>query len=224
MNIDQKLSALDRIYTLYHDLTATFETACTKGCATCCTSKVTLTSLEGYRIVGQLIQNNQLNLLRRLDGIDPARRFCPQLTTNALADTCARGQDPPEEPERPQGACPLLDKSVCPIYSVRPFGCRCLVSRHRCRSQGYADIDEYVLTVNTVCLQVLEHLDAEGVTGSLVDILRLFESADTRRDYRNGRLRISSEILVPNSPLRVLMIPPEHRDRIKPFLQLLSEV
>ena len=26
------------------------------------------------------------------------------------------------------GACPLLFNDACPIYTLRPFGCRCMVS------------------------------------------------------------------------------------------------
>jgi hypothetical protein len=122
------------------------------------------------------------------------------------------------------GVCPFLSNQACPIYPERPFGCRCMVSKVPCDKTGYADIDEFVLTVNNLFLQFIEHIDTPGMTGNLVDVFRFFESADNQIAYGSAEIPGNPENLIFNSPIPIIMIPPRHRKRIHPILKALRDV
>ena len=64
MTIEQKLDLLNRIYGIYDAFAGSLEVACRKYCAHCCTSNVSLTTLEGYRLVHSL-EPDQLEYLQR---------------------------------------------------------------------------------------------------------------------------------------------------------------
>jgi hypothetical protein len=225
MTIEQKLDLLNRIYGIYEAFARGLDVACRKYCAHCCTSNVSLTTLEGYRLVHSH-EMDQLDHLQQC--IEPAfgkRVFRPLLTTNQIAELCRQGREIPEEASGdPAEICPLLEENACPLYSLRPFGCRCLVSRVPCRKSGAAEMPDFVLTVNTVFLQTIEHLDATGCTGNLADVLRCLLSAENRQAYREGRLSCSATGLIGNHPLTVLMVPPEHRNRLQPILGALAKL
>jgi hypothetical protein len=225
MTIDQKLDLLNRIYGIYDAFVRGLDVACRKYCAHCCTANVSLTTLEGYRLVHSR-ETDQLEHLQQC--IEPAfekRVFRPLLTTNQIAELCRQGREIPAEASGdPAQICPLLEENACPVYSLRPFGCRCLVSRVPCRESGTAEMPDFVLTVNTVFLQMIEHLDATGCTGNLADVLRCLLSAENRQAYREGRLSCSTTGLIGNHPLTVLMVPPEHRNRLQPILGALEKL
>jgi hypothetical protein len=172
MELEIKLAALGRIYDIYDDFAAALELACKKTCAHCCTCNVTLTTLEGYNIFSSLPAASKANLISKVQTkLDPGR-FRPDFTTNQLAELCAGGFEPPDETDATAGeGCFLLADRLCSIYESRPFGCRCLVSRNNCGETGYAEIDEFVLSVNTVFLQTLEHVDVNGCTRSIIGLL-----------------------------------------------------
>jgi hypothetical protein len=153
------------------------------------------------------------------------RVFRPLLTTNRIAELCRQGREIPEEAfGDPAEICPLLEENACPVYPLRPFGCRCLVSRVPCRESGTAEMPDFVLTVNTVFLQTIEHLDATGCTGNLADVLLCLLSAENRQAYEEGRLSCNATGLIGNHPLTVLMVPPEHRNRLQPILGALAKL
>ena len=220
MNIDSKLTILDQVYAIYDKIAASLELACQKKCDHCCTSGVTLTTLEGYKIVEHPIPDTETDVIHKIQFASEIERFRPQITTNRLAQLCAAGVDPPEETANlNQQACPLLSDHQCPIYQLRPYGCRCLVSHHNCGEKGYAEIDDFILSVNTVFLQIIEHVDAGGCSGSLVDVLQAMSNEQNRKAYCKSALHCSANKLIPNQPLEVLMIPPEHRAKMEPILQ-----
>lgn len=224
MSLKTKLALLDRMYRLYDAVITTYDLACRKFCSDCCTRNVTLTTLEGYKIIDHLILTSQTDVLKNLN-MDASRpRFQPRTTTNRIAQLCMQGLALPEEDIDPGwGACPLLKKNMCVLYSVRPFGCRCMVSIKKCDASGCADVDDFLMSVNTVFMQTIEHVDAGGQSGNLSDVLRLMESNDIRRDYEKEVLH-RCEGLVRNRPIPVLLIPPEHRTRIKPILRDLQSI
>ena len=188
--MNEKLAALERIYSIYDEFAATLNLACEKSCTHCCTMNVTLTTLEGYKIFEPLNSDGKLDLLGRLAETAGARGFRPLITTNRLAELCAAGANPPEEDiGTTWGDCPLLENALCSIYDLRPFGCRCFVSRQKCAATGYADIDAFTASVNTVFLQVIEHLDAGGCTGNLIDVLQVMRSEQNRRAYIENELQ-----------------------------------
>ena len=220
-----RLSILDRIYNLYEELIVSYDLACQHGCAACCTCNMTLTTLEGYRIIAGIDRADQKALFEKVRGMSGSRRFQPQITTNKIAELCRDGRPVPDETMDPSwGACPLLTNNACTIYALRPFGCRCMVSSLDCRKSGHAQIDEFILTVNNLFLQYIEHIDPMGGTGSLIDILLYFESPGHLEAYQ-GEMRITEVAgLAPNRPIPVLMVPPEHRLRVQPILQKLRQL
>lgn len=225
MDLNQKTTVLERIYDVYGNFSDDRNIACKRGCAHCCTRNVTLTTLEGFHIARTLPASARDDLMRRLKIASDRSRFRPLVTTNQIAEICLRGEDPPEEESDPEwGKCPLLEEEECPLYTVRPFGCRCMVSSRDCGETGAADMDPFVVTVNTVILQYIEHVDADGYSGNLTDILLWMDSPDNRERYRAGVLSLPPEGMIPNRPVKALMVPPKHRSRIKPVLEALGDV
>ena len=225
MALAKKLEALNRVYKIYDAFHATLGLACREKCAHCCTTNVTITTLEGYKIVIDLIAAGRQERLEKLIEIGEQTRFQPRLTTNRMAELCAAdAKVPQEEPPGEWQDCSLLNDSLCSIYDLRPFGCRCFVSRQNCGETGYADIDDFTASVNTVFLQVIEHIDAEGCSGNLIDVLKFMASRDRRQVYERGELTCENDGLIVNWELKVLMIPPEHREKIEPILQQLREI
>ena len=228
LDITSKLDALGKIYRVYDDIAAGFEKACTLGCSDCCTQNVALTTLEGY-LLFSFLESSPVPGRPDLRGLLGARksekRFRPLISTNALADLCARGEDPPPEENDPTvEKCPLLIEDQCLVYPARPFGCRCFVSQKKCRETGCAKVDPFVLSVNTLVLQFIEHVDALGKSGNLIDVLEFFASEGNRKLYRSGNLPTDSGLLVSNRPVKILMIPPEHRVGIRPILNRLHTI
>ena len=225
MDLKTKLSILNRIYQIFDDFVGNLDVVCKKYCSPCCTNNVTMTTLEGYLISESIISNEQLGLFEIVRAAEPKIRFHPQTTTNRIAELCINGKDLPEEDHtHTEVKCPLLKDNECPIYPVRPFGCRCLVSKHDCRKRGYADIDPFVLTVNNLFFQFIEHIDNQGFSGNLTDVLIFLVSRENRYAYAMNRLKNPYAGLVPNLPIKVLMIPPEHRIQIQSILNALQNI
>ena len=224
MDLAGKLTALDKIYNLYDQFAASLDLACKKYCSHCCTTSVTLTTIEGYKIVGALESSATAEWANNIRQAAAQKHFKPKVTTNRLANLCADGIEPPQEEFSESKSCPFLTEKQCPIYAVRPFGCRCLVSRHDCGTEGYADMDDFVLAVNTIFLQTIEHLDADGCSGNLLDVLAVLGLKDNQQTYEDNRLKCEGAGLIANQPLKVLMIPPQHRTRMEPILESLREI
>jgi len=223
IDLINRLSILDQIYTIYNDVVNPLETACHRGCAHCCTRNVSMTTLEGYGIIHHLLETGSLDRLEKIDMEAGKPRFQPQITVNLMAKLCRDGSDLPEEPIDPAwGPCPVLQDNECSLYAVRPFGCRSLVSSSNCAETGCADMDPFIITANTVFQQVLEHIDVMGCFGNFTDILRVLRLEDHRKSYERRKLICQRVNLLPNRPLKLLMVPPEHRDRIQPIIQALS--
>ena len=225
MELHTKLTLLEHMVAIYDDFVSEFDLACEKYCAHCCTANVTMTTLEGYWILSHLEKSGQTNYLETIARGAHAERFVPQVSINRMADICAQDGDPPEEQLNPEaGPCPVLAEDACPLYPVRPFGCRCMVSARNCGKTGFADMDPFILTVNDVFLQHLEHIDAQGYTGNFADVMQYLSSDDNRQNYAAGQLGRPPAGLVANQPVFVLMIPPEHRERVQPLLKQIRSI
>jgi Fe-S-cluster containining protein len=224
MELSKKLAALEKIYGIYDTFAASLDLACRKYCTHCCTTSVTLTTVEAYKIIMDLESNTKVDWVEKIQQAAAQMHFKPKITTNQLANLCAQGLEPPEEESSEWNPCPFLTNDLCTIYAVRPFGCRCLLSRHDCGTEGYADMDDYVLSVNTVFLQSIEHMDDNGCAGNLLDVLEVIASEENRQAYENKTLGCSAVGLIANQPLNILMIPPEHRTKMEPILRSLQEI
>jgi hypothetical protein len=222
MSLSQKLAILKSIYKHHDEFTGGLNIACQKYCAECCTSDVTMTTLEGYLIADFLISNNRRDLFGHIQKEIWGSRFKPRTTTNKLALLCAKGEDPPEEPRTDNGKrCLLLTDAMCPVYPVRPFGCRCFISENVCSQTGYAEVDPFIITVNTIYLQVIEHIDATGFSGNFADVMLLMATKENRDRYEKNALQPLEDDFISNMPIEVLMVPPEHREKAKPIFNTL---
>ncbi len=222
MNLERKLAALTEIYRIYEEFVGRFELSCEKNCASCCTCNVTATTLEAYHLVANAATEKDDRLWKTRISAKlaeaPEKRFQPALTFNRIAALCAKGEEIPEEHCDPSwGRCPFLENEQCPIYPHRPFGCRCMSSASKCSDTGFAEMPPLMMSVNDVFMQVIEHLDADGYSGNLSDVLEWMSDESNRRKYEQGSRREDAKKLAPNSPMSALMVPPEHRKAIEPI-------
>lgn len=223
MDLSDRIDVLDRIYKIHDSFTDDLEPACQKYCSTCCTRNVTMTTLEGYKIANHLIENGKSELFKKIKDESYKKRFQPIITTNKIADLCIQGKEiPDEEIDSSWGSCPLLINNECPIYAARPFSCRCMVSKTKCVDK--AEMDEFVLTVNNVFLQYIEHIDQQGFSGNFTDVLLFMESEDNRKSYAMKNLANPEEGLIKNLPMTLLLVPPEHKNKIKPIINSLQTI
>jgi len=224
MYLEQRLDILNKIYGLYNDVVKNLDVACKKYCAACCTPHVTMTTLEGYFIADHMITNGQTDLFENIQAKRSKNRLKPKITTNRLADLCMRGEDSEEKKKHSNKNCPVLKNNQCPIYEVRPFGCRCFISKHDCSKAGYAEVDPFAMTVNTLFLQFIEHIDSMGFSGNFSDVLLLMKSNENRGNYKMNTLKHPGADFVSNLKINVLMVPPEHRINIKPVIDALLNI
>jgi Fe-S-cluster containining protein len=225
MDISRKTKILEDLYRLYDETVAAEAVACEKGCPHCCTRNVAVTTLEGFRLVDALGAEAIETLYARLSRAAGRQRFRPRITINHLAEISMTDADPPEEACDPAWTpCELLEGDLCTEYDLRPFACRCMASSLVCSPGGFADMSDFLVTVNTVFQQVIEHLDVPGATGNLADVLAVFREVENRSLYRTGMLRPEAAGLPANRHLKMLMIPPEHRQRLAPVVARIQEL
>jgi Fe-S-cluster containining protein len=226
MDLTVKLNVLNQLYEIYENFINDYNFFCEKGCSFCCTKNVTMTSLEGYKVITHLQQQNQMGLVKLVEKSIPEKRFIPRVTINQIAELYTRGEEPPEEETAPVSApCPILtNKRTCPIYEARPFGCRCFFSRADCRENGFADLDELILTVNNLFIQYIEHIDEHGITGNFTDILAFLSGRDNLGLYQKNTLEESYTNLLKNQKISLLLVPPEYEAQVKKVNQEIQEI
>jgi hypothetical protein len=126
---------------------------------------------------------------------------------------------PEEECDLPQAPCAFLSNNECLIYLERPFGCRCFISEQKCDAIACALVEPFLVTVNTVFLQLIEHIDSGGLFGNMSDILLFLEPETQRKRYAmNTALNHVGGFSV-NCSIPALLVPREHHLRIQPILQ-----
>ena len=166
---------LEKLYEVYSQWVDGYALACQKGCSPCCTQSVTMTSLEGEAIVEFFRKKGQEKELQKLLTVAEATTNDRPITTNQFARICL---DQKEFAEEDQGAwnfepCIFLKENVCTIYEVRPFGCRSFGSQVKCAAGRAAEVTPLYVTVNTVFMQIIEHLASNGGHwGYMADILK----------------------------------------------------
>ena len=224
MDMNSKLTVLEKIYKIYDDFSVTPDIACKKHCCLCCTGKVTMTTIEGYRVVEGILAKDKGDLFGKIKESVKQAGFRPKITINEMAELCTKDGDWPEEENRSAGECPLLDDKECSVYQYRPFGCRCFISTKNCAESGSAIVDDFVVTVNNIFMQVIEHVDSDGFSGNLTDILHFLESAENREKLSSGQIKNPPPGLIKNHPLKILMIPPEHREKVEPIVDALRKL
>jgi Fe-S-cluster containining protein len=207
---------LFKIYALHGRWAREFTLACEKGCAACCTQSVTMTTLEGELLNDFLTDHPELlPLLEAMPGNAPA----PPTTINQFAAACLLGEYADEPlPALDLAPCVFLRDNCCTVYPARPFMCRSFGSKVRCDSSGAAEVEPFFLTLNTVILQCIEHLDLGRPWGNMYPVL----SAIRRQTTNNGTEKIPGLLIA--EQIQGFLIPPDEADRIHDFLQSLLAI
>jgi len=178
--MDHKKELLHTVYDVYSGWVERFPLECQKGCAACCTRSVTMTSLEGEDILDFVKRNGTEKWLAEKIGQAASGKNKATITTNQYARACLEQQKVDEDAlgNWDFTPCVFLEKNICSIYEVRPFGCRSFGSLVQCSDNNGAEISPMHLTVNTVFTQIIEHLSCDGGhCGNMTDILEsLIES------------------------------------------------
>ena len=74
------------------------------------------------------------------------------------------------------------------------------------------------LTINDIFLQYIEHMDEKGIFGNLSDMLTLFLLPDTIENLQDHLKEKQDSRFVSNEKIAVLMVPPEHRQKLNPII------
>jgi hypothetical protein len=229
MNNHPRLRLLQALYRIHEQTVADLNPACRKGCSICCTRNVTMTGLEGRLMMGDLDQTGpEASYFSAMRAAAGQTVYRPRITINQLAALCAAGQEIPEEDVHcASGSCPLLTDGLCSVYSVRPFGCRAMLSRVVCTAGGEADMPDFVLSVNTVFQQFIEALNAGGCSGNMLDVLIDLQERSHQNQHKSCCEPVSDppagRMLLTNRPIPVLMVPPEHRNRMAPVIAAIGQ-
>jgi Fe-S-cluster containining protein len=215
MSFALKTKLLRTAYDLYDREARRFAMACRQECSACCTRNVLATTLEAAYAL------EELTIGRLKDFIAPAPpepqedRLRPKLTVNELAGYCLRKEEPPPEPSvRHSAPCPFRNADGCAIYEVRPFVCRSMWSARVCAIDGKAEMPPFLVTLNGAFFQVLEHLDAGGLYGNLLDAFELLADSQIRAAYKSGNELGSVACLLKTQANPGFIVPQEHRPDI----------
>ena len=214
MHCNQSTAALSALYSWHDVWSADFPRACGPGCAACCTPNVSLTSLEARYLIAAPLFQETVGMGEKIRRRAAGPLYRPTCTINQVAACCLAHQEPPADTsEHVGGVCLFLDdQSQCRIYAHRPMACRAMASQVRCRPGSEAVVEPFVLTVNLALHQIIEHLDQEGVTGSLPEVVVWVTGGGVKRP------------LPVNQPLPGFLVPSDEQERFNAFLRELVEL
>lgn len=224
-----KKEILLTIFDVYEEWTNNKEFACEKGCAACCTQNVTMTAVEGELLLRH-IREHELEkwLTSRLQNRNGGETREPAMTHNAFARNCLQGVETDMNgPPTQQKACLFLEEvNSCKVYEARPFGCRCFFSLEDCRISGTAKQPEELLGINTVTMQIIEHLGQKEFWGNIYDILLalcgLTENKDLARLFHDkDQFATANTRLLKAEPLPGFLIMPEEQENVGRYLEAL---
>lgn len=181
-----------------------------------------MTSLEGALIYDCLVLNKKRDLLAKISKRDQPLAV-PRHTTNEFARYCFEEKEIEDNELCDLSPCLFLVDNICTIYPVRPFGCRSFVSTKQCDKENAAEIFPSIITVNSLVMQVLEHIDQGNPWGNMVSVLKGiivmpgFSESQLQTETDKQHLLISQA-----NP--GFLIPPEDRQVAEGFLQALFAV
>jgi Fe-S-cluster containining protein len=211
-----KKELLHAVYGVYTSWVERFPLACRKGCNTCCTQSVHMTSLEGEIILDFLKgAGRDYWLLEKLASIAPGKGG-QAVTMNQFAGACLKHQDIRGEPGGNWDFTPcfFLEEGICSIYEARPFGCRSFGSFVQCTIDSAAHMAPIHLAVNTVFTQIIEHVNSDGgYCSSMAAILHSLVETPTLNDKIH---------LLPARPVPGFLLEPHEIKVVQHLLQQLQ--
>ena len=214
---------LEIIYTQFSKWSASGDFCCSPGCSSCCTRNVTITALEGRRILDYLqSQRSATWLADRFNGLKPLPS--PAQTTNEYIAAILNGLEESPSQADFQEKCPFLDDEKCAIYPVRPFSCRCFFSTTDCASQHVATVDNSHLYGSMAMLQIIEHLGQFDWWGNMVEVIAVlsripnYESISAKLEHTE-LLQKAPGIVRRAKPLPGFILPDEEQERTSLLIQ-----
>ncbi len=226
---DDKYTPLVALYSFYDEFIRDFSFACQKGCSTCCTVNVAVTTLEADMVARAVGHGLDEDMEKDLVAAATSARYIPTTTLNRNTWQIIRGEEITEDKgEHGEGKCPLLDSNgLCLVYDSRPFACRAMSSVTPCLEHGAADMDPFLITINLSMYQIIEHLDSHGgFTGNLSGLLHASvckpdSATESGEVEESNRENVNTMVEVRNCPLPGFIVPPGDKLRFKSFLRRL---
>lgn len=220
--ISLKEEILLEVYDEFEKWAKQEKTACTKGCAVCCTQNVTMTAVEGDLIHRFIREKGKMEWFAgKLREKRSTQR--PEMTTNGFAAACLQGEDVEPGSYGNGDACPFLENNCCSIYAVRPFSCRCFASVEPCVPGVPAVIPDSYLSASTAVMQIIEHLGQGEYWGNMLDVLLALSDLPENRKYvellpgslaDQGRAQLVKALPVPG-----FLLLEEEMEEVGPLLQ-----
>ena len=214
--MDHKKELLHTVYEVYSSWVDRFPLECQKGCASCCTQSVTMTSLEGGEILAFIKRKGAEKWFGEKLDQAASGKHKSAITTNQYARACLEKQEVSEDIQGNWNfsPCVFLEKNICSIYEVRPFGCRSFGSLVRCSDNNGARVTPIHLTVNTVFTQIIEHLSSDGgYWGNMTEILEYLAEDRTS----------ASEKILPARPIPGFLLDPREIKTVHVLLKQLCK-
>lgn len=217
-----KEQILLHIYKTFDDWAISENRACTNGCTACCSQNVTITALEGERILRYVRAENMEQWLAAHLSADKSP-FRPSLTTNAYAASIMAGNDQEPEDTSSNSLCPFLQDGSCALYPVRPFSCRSFISQIRCAPAKPALISDHYAIAATVTAQLIEHLGQREYWGNMLDVLTAMLDSIAYGQIaalldNHSRIPLARLHILTAEPLPGFLINEEDHTRIEPLL------
>jgi hypothetical protein len=97
-----------------------------------------------------------------------------------------------------------------------------MFSMKTCRPGEEADAPELLVTIVSLCWQIIEHLDVGGLYGNLLDLMRFLGDSGPSGAYEAGQ-RVMKKGVPPTRPVPGFLIPPDQEDQVRLFLDALFD-
>jgi len=189
-----------------------------------------ITAVEGRYIYNYILQQKKAKWFAgKLLQFDMTQKI--NLTTNGFARLCLEKKEINEDDVGCQenGICPFLEENCCTIYAVRPFACRSFASTKDCHDTDTAQLSERLLVINTVTMQLLEHLGQKRYWGNMLDVLMALVQEKENwavKKYISGDGKIERAIknTLTAEPIPGFLVKPEEVEEVNRYLHsILSE-